>query len=71
MAGLIELCGGADKYVKRLNANFEKSESYGFFRSNKTKEGNWTDYGNQRGLEWLICLVMQEHLGLLRSGYVK
>ena len=47
MAGLIELYGGADQYVKRLNANFEKSESYGFFRSNKTKEGNWTDYGNQ------------------------
>ena len=49
MAGLIELYGGADQYVKRLNANFEKSESYGFFRSNKTKEGNWTDYGNQPG----------------------
>jgi len=46
---LIELYGGADQYVKRLNANFEKSESYGFFRSNKTKEGNWTDYGNQPG----------------------
>lgn len=49
MAGLIELYGGADQYIKRLNANFEKSESYGFFRSNKTKEGNWTDYGNQPG----------------------
>lgn len=49
MAGLIELYGGADQYVQRLNANFEKSESYGFFRSNKTKEGNWTDYGNQPG----------------------
>lgn len=49
MAGLIELYGGADQYVKRLNANFEKSESYGFFRSNKTKEGNWTDYGSQPG----------------------
>ena len=49
MAGLIELYGGADQYVKRLNANFEKSESYGFLRSNKTKEGNWTDYGNQPG----------------------
>ena len=49
MTGLIELYGGADQYVKRLNANFEKSESYGFFRSNKTKEGNWTDYGNQPG----------------------
>lgn len=49
MAGLIELYGGADQYVKRLNANFEKSESYGFFRSNKTKEGNWTDYANQPG----------------------
>lgn len=49
MVGLIELYGGADQYVKRLNANFEKSESYGFFRSNKTKEGNWTDYGNQPG----------------------
>ena len=49
MAGLIELYGGADQYVKRLNANFEKSESYGFFRSNKTKEGNWTDYGNRPG----------------------
>ena len=49
MAGLIEPYGGADQYVKRLNANFEKSESYGFFRSNKTKEGNWTDYGNQPG----------------------
>lgn len=49
MAGLIELYGGADQYVKRLNANFEKSEPYGFFRSNKTKKGNWTDYGNQPG----------------------
>ena len=49
MAGLIELYGGAGQYIKRLNANFEKSEPYGFFRSNKTKEGNWTDYGNQPG----------------------
>lgn len=49
MTGLIELYGGADKYIERLNANFEKSEPYGFFRSNKTKEGNWTDYGNQPG----------------------
>lgn len=49
MAGLIELYGGADKYIERLNANFEKSEPYGFFRSNKTKKGNWTDYGNQPG----------------------
>ena len=49
MSGLIEIYVCADQYVKRLNANFEKSESYGFFRSNKTKEGNWTDYGNQPG----------------------
>lgn len=49
MAGLIELYGGADKYIEKLNSNFEKSEPYGFFRSNDTKEGNWTDYGNQPG----------------------
>lgn len=24
MTGLIELYGGADKYIERLNANFEK-----------------------------------------------
>ena len=49
MKGLIELYGGCEKYVERLNANFEKSEPYGFFRSSKTKQGNWTDYGNQPG----------------------
>lgn len=49
MAGLIKLYGGADRYIARLNASFEKSEPYGFFRSAKTKEGNWTDYGNQPG----------------------
>lgn len=49
MAELIELYGGADKYIEKLNSNFEKSEAYGFFRSNDTKEGNWTDYGNQPG----------------------
>lgn len=49
MAELIELYGGADKYIEKLNSNFEKSEAYGFFRSNDTKKGNWTDYGNQPG----------------------
>jgi len=49
MAGLIKLYGGNSKYTRKLNDNFEKGEPYGFFRSNKTKEGNWTDYGNQPG----------------------
>lgn len=49
MKGLIELYGGNNKYVRKLNSNFVKSEPYGFFRSNKHKEGNWTDYGNQPG----------------------
>lgn len=49
MPGLIELYGGAAKYTAKLNDNFEKSKLYGFFRSKDTKEGNWTDYGNQPG----------------------
>lgn len=49
MKGLIKLYGGSAQYVRKLNSNFEKSEPYGFFRTNKTKEGNWTDYGNQPG----------------------
>lgn len=49
MPGLIELYGGAAQYTAKLNDNFEKSKPYGFFRSKDTKEGNWTDYGNQPG----------------------
>jgi predicted alpha-1,2-mannosidase len=49
MPGLIMLNGGAERYVQRLNTQFERSEPYGFFRSNAHKEGNWTDYGNQPG----------------------
>lgn len=49
MKGLIELYGGCERYIEKLNSNFEKSEPYGFFRSSKTKQGNWTDYGNQPG----------------------
>lgn len=71
MAGLIELYGGADQYVKRLNANFEKSESYGFSVLIKQRKAIGQIMVISRGLEWLICLVMQEHLGLLRSGCVK
>lgn len=49
MNGLIELYGGCQCYIEKLNSNFVKSEPYGFFRSSQTKEGNWTDYGNQPG----------------------
>lgn len=49
MKGLIELYGGCRKYTERLNSSFEKSEPYGFFRSPETRQGNWTDYGNQPG----------------------
>lgn len=49
MKGLIELNGGCQCYIEKLNSNFVKSEPYGFFRSSKTKQGNWTDYGNQPG----------------------
>ena len=71
MAGLIELYGGADQYVKRLNANFEKSSRMGFSVLIKQRKAIGQIMVISRGLEWLICLVMQEHLGLLRSGCVK
>ncbi len=49
--GLVELFGGKDTYIKRLEESFIKSEPNGFFRSNKPefKQYNWTDYGNQPG----------------------
>ena len=49
MPGLISLFGGPERYVERLDEQFRRGEPYGFFRSNKHKEGNWTDYGNQPG----------------------
>lgn len=51
MKGLIELVGGNDKYVKKLDKQFRDSEPNGFFRSSDPamKQYNWTDYGNQPG----------------------
>ena len=69
MAGLIELYGGADQYVKRLNANFESRMGFSVLIKQRKAIGQIMVIS--RGLEWLICLVMQEHLGLLRSGCVK
>lgn len=49
--GLIELFGGRDKYIKRLDEQFRLSEPNGFFRASDKamKQYNWTDYGNQPG----------------------
>lgn len=49
MKGLIELYGGAKKYIAKLNSSFEKSEPYGFLRNREVPDNNWTDYGNQPG----------------------
>ncbi|MDR3262185.1 MAG: GH92 family glycosyl hydrolase, partial [Tannerella sp.] len=45
--GLIELFGGKEEYVRRLNEQFEKGESKGF-RHNDDEEF-WTQYTNQPG----------------------
>ena len=49
--GLIELFGGREEYVRRLDEQFRLSEPNGFFRSTDPafKQYNWTDYGNQPG----------------------
>lgn len=51
MPGLIELFGGKEKYIRRLDEQFRLSEPNGFFRSSDfaLKAYNWTDYGNQPG----------------------
>ena len=51
MKGLIELVGGNDKYIEKLDRQFKDSEPNGFFRSSDPalKQYNWTDYGNQPG----------------------
>ncbi len=49
--GLMELFGGREEYVRRLDEQFRLSEPNGFFRSTDPafKQYNWTDYGNQPG----------------------
>ena len=47
MKGLIELFGGDDAYVKRLNEQFEKGEKKGFRHNDD--EDFWTQYTNQPG----------------------
>ena len=45
--GLVELFGGRDKYVERLNWQFEKGKENGF--RHVEKEEFWTQYTNQPG----------------------
>lgn len=71
MTGLIELYGGADKYIERLNANFEKVNRMDFSVLIKQRKEIGQTMAINRGLEWPICLTMQAHLGLLRNGYVR
>jgi predicted alpha-1,2-mannosidase len=47
MKGLMALFGGNETYVKRLNEQFEKSETNGFRHNDK--EDFWTQYTNQPG----------------------
>lgn len=70
MTGLIELYGGADKYIERLNANLKKWTVW-IFRSNKTKEGNWTDYGNQPGTGMAHLFNYAGAPWLTQNGYVR
>ena len=47
MKGLIELFGGKDKYVERLNEQFETGQKNGFRHNDH--EDFWTQYTNQPG----------------------
>ncbi|WP_236973525.1 GH92 family glycosyl hydrolase [Membranihabitans maritimus] len=48
--GLIELFGGTEEFVERLDSQFRISEPSGFCRiKNKRIDANWTDYCNQPG----------------------
>ena len=47
--GLINLFGGKDAYVERLNSQFERAQKFGFIADKDVPESGWVDYGNQPG----------------------